>query len=163
MIPLTCYFFSMLQCGHSYIRQWNNRLECSRRYLCFNNKVNSYIRPLSWFLIALFNIILPNDQWIDGPEGSCSFAVSKTYIALFVYIAPVIIDNPDWCCDMDMVIIVHNLFVSWLRLGSLHCWALRTACIFPYYSRLAWPWVPLGMLYWASRHLLLFRLLSSLY
>jgi hypothetical protein len=44
-----------------------------------------------------------------------AYSGSKIYIALFVYIAPVIIDNPELCCDMDMVIIVHIIFVSCLR------------------------------------------------
>jgi hypothetical protein len=66
-----------------------------------------------------------------------AYSGSKIYIALFVYIAPVIIDNPKMCCDMDMVIIVHIIVVSCLRPWITPFFALRTALYFPYYSRLA--------------------------
>jgi hypothetical protein len=62
---------------------------------------------------------------------------SKMYIALFVYIAPVGIDNPEMCCDMDMVIIVHIIVVSCLRPWITLFIALRIALYFPYYRRLA--------------------------
>jgi len=93
-----------------------------------------------------------------------AYSGSKIYIALFVYIAPVIINNPELCCDMDMVIIVHLIFVSCLRPWITLFFSAKNSFVF---SLLQSARFDLGFLsvclYWASRRLLLISLFSLLY